>query len=1237
MLFSSAVHRRSERKTVTTTLGEEDKMAEYGREKQGRRLLPGSINTYKPLDLLDENEFAFLQNVRAYLQGRYVGRAPSSNALYTLAGPPYSIRRLNDSTGAGPVAGYVRIIGAAGEMYVNATSVATGLTGNPVSIDPFRPNASVQAWAYIGDSSPSPDVTIVADSFNCSGAIKIRSDGLTRKTGVKEPQAAPTSTFPGGGTGPTLIYYYYTYRASETGATSNPSPVSIPGTNSQSSPAETQVAASGGVINPDITVNASQYEGNGTQIRTKAGVAPGTVTDYVIAQNFGFSLPTNVTVTGIQVDLNWVGQNAGTGVLSGVALYYLGGPLGNAKFPGIQNQSFATDTLQGGNADTWGAALSPTIVNDSTFGFGVQITTQSVGGSDRSFLDTFTVTVYYSTQDANVSATPSTDPQVDKIDFYRQGGGLANPTYVGTGDNSSAVFNDQLSDLAAAQNPELEFDNFEPFPAIDLPQEGILNASGQVLTWVSGGSVPSGSTGFNIRWLPGTVVLIGSPEQVAYSAVRRPTNNTTWDFTNNDVNVPSIPDGTNLPYSIAEPTLAQQPLQSMWGPTDNSAYMFACYDPINPGTLYYTKGNNPDSAPDTNQISVSSPSEPLMNGCIVNGIGMVFSTEKAWLIYPTFTTALATVSGVEGQAFSLVESIANRGLYIRSCICTEAGQNVFFRAKDGIYISPGGAGSQSLTDAQIYNLFPHEGMVPQPVVIGPYTVYPPDDTQPESQRLSFATGYLYFDYVDSSSAPHTLVYDVAAKGWSVDVGNPTFTVHALEEGPNVNDTIVGCSDGTVRTLSNTGTEVVTSVVATGSVNSGDARAFKRIGDVFIKALVTASNPITLAMYANRYQTLLSGFSPTSLAGTGNLLPYVVDFTSGFAQDVIDIASVFSWNTSSGNRIELWQPTWIDLPATVQDQPTDWVDLGSAGSNYVRGLILEADTFNVAKAIAIEDELGNLQVPQESPITLNGQQKIGMSFNPPFVSHIGRIVSTDGVPWRRGPEMGWSLEWISDPYPEITRAWTPIMEINGPDNKFVQGIKIIADSANSPVTFQILFDGGQTGPTFTGTFNGKQTLVFSWTPFLAHDLQLVPQQSARIWYGGVGDGISAWQFQPFPESLELWQTELTDLGGQGWQHVEYINFEYISTAAVTLAFTVDSGNGSIAPATLTIPSSGGTQTKFKSRVTANKWKLLGFMATSSAKMTIFQEGFEVWTRSWCVGGPLTRVRPFGGPSDSGAAV
>jgi hypothetical protein len=985
---------------------------QYQSEKNGRRfLLEGGINTYVSQDLLPESQYLYLQNVRRYLNGRITGRATQSAPIYTLTAPPHSIRRLNDTTPAGPPSGYVRIAGAADVMSVNGVTVATGLSGNPVSIQPFRPNTSVQPWAYIGDSAPSPNVT-VSSGFNCSGMIKIRSDGRTRKQGIKEPQTAPTTSFPGGGTGPVLISYKYVYVANETGALSNPSPQSVPGTNSQSNPSSTIPATA---YATNYTFNASQYEFVSPQIRTKGGVGPGTTTDYVVVRGLGFSIPTNVTVNGIQVDLNWVGQNSGTGVLSGVALYYNGIQIGTPKLPGIQNQSFSTDTIQGSNSDTWGTTITPDMVNDPSFGFGVQITTQNVGGTDRSFINSMGVTVFYSTQNALITPVPSPDPQVDRIDIYRQGGGLSNYTFVGSIPNAAIAFNDTLTDLAASTNPQLQYDNFEPFPSIDLPRSGTLNASGGVLTWVSGDQ-------FNTRWLPGTIILIGSPTQTAYSSVRRPSSTTSWDMNDNNPLVPKIPDGTNLVFTINEPGLAAQPLPSTWGPTDNTAYMFGVGDPLRPNTLYFTKGNNPDSAPDTNQIEVGEAgTDILLNGCIVGGIGMVFSTEKAWLISPTYTSAYATVSGVQGQPFQLIESIADRGLYMRNCLCTEGGINVFFRAKDGIYVSPSGQGSQSITDTTIYNLFPHEGITPSPITIAGRTVYPPDDTKPELQKLRFATGYLYYDYVDTTSTPRTLVFDVAAKGWSVDVGSPAFTCHANEEGPNVNDTIVGCADNTVRVLDGSAAESATSIVIPGAFNAAQGRALKRLGDVFFKAF--ANTVIALELWTNRYTNALTGYSPNYIANSGYLSSVIVDFNNGIPQDLNDIGAVLSWPTGSHTTyLDQWMPTWIDLPESIQDRATDWDNAGTDSNKFYQGLTLELDTYGAPKTFAVQDDQGNLHVPVECPVTTSIQTIKTFTFNPPFTSHQVRIVSSDGVGWSIYPSGSGDAQWTVVPYPESSTLW-----------------------------------------------------------------------------------------------------------------------------------------------------------------------------------------------------------------------
>lgn len=807
-----------------------------------------------------------------------------------------SLCRMNDTTPAGPGDGFCLLISTdSGSLYVGADKVASGLSGNPVSIIPFRPNTSVQPWAYIGDDAPAPNVT-VDSGFTCAGMIKVRSDGLSRKAGVKEPQQAPSVTFPGGGTGPSQIFYAYVYRASETGAKSNPSPESIPGTNSQSNPSATENAASGGVINPNYTVNTSQYEGNGSQIRTTGSVSPGVTTDPIVAVGFGptLAVPTGVTIDGITGDLNWQGQFSGTGILSKVSLYYLGNPIGQPKFPNVQNQSFSTDTLVGGSDDTWGATLTPDIVNDPSFGIGWTITTQSSGGSDRSFVNYTKVTASYSTQNAEITPTPSPDPQVDKIDFYRQGGGLANFTYVGTGPNSATVFNDQLSDLAAANNPTLEFYNFEPVPSIDLPRSGTLNASGQVLTWVSGDK-------FNTRWLPGTIMLIGFPSQVAYTAVIRPSSDTSWNFSNNDPTVPQIPDGTNLVWNIAEPDLAAQPIAYLFGPTDNINYVFGVGDPLRPGTLYWCAGANLDSWPDTNQMDVTDPSEPLVNGAMSGGVGVLFSIRRAWVIYPNFFNALATATGTQGSTWTLQATGINRGLYIPRCLAVEGGGSIFFRVDDGIHFSKGGAASISITDDTLYPLFVHEGSTPQPITRNGVTIYPPDDSQPQKQRFCVASGYLYYDHIGTDGQPHTWVLDIRSLGWIWDsYAGSKPTAHAPNEGESQQGTVVGCNDGTVRLMESDAPETIAAIVLSAAIGGvGWMSAYELTVEYLASATVTVSflaadagngsyapNPITLPatggrvtkftakVSANKWKLLQAQFESSDpelqvyLAGTG---------------------------------------------------------------------------------------------------------------------------------------------------------------------------------------------------------------------------------------------------------------------------------------------------------------------------------------------------------------------------------
>lgn len=885
--------------------------------------LQGGMNTVEAPDEQKPGSFPYLQNVRKILGGRLTGRAPLGANLLggTIPSGVTSLVRMNDPYKSAP--SFVYVSGAAGKLYLNAAQIADGLSVNPLSFLPYDPPNSPQPWCYVAD--PSLAVTVPAYSGYTgpvTGMLKVRSDGTVYKTGIMEPQAAPGVTVSGGG-GPNWVSYRYTYWTDE-GAESNPSPESAPATVPQTSVVGTLAATSA-----NIDFNAAQYEVNGTQIRTDGSVAPGTVTDYIIAHNFGLSVPGDVTIDGVQAAMNWLGQQVGTGIISGVALFYQGVIIGQIKAPGTQNTQSATTVVQGGNSDSWGSVLTPVIVNDTTFGIGFQITTAEVAGTDRSFINSFSVTVYYTTLNATAVATSSTDPQVKSINFYRQTPGLDAFTFVGRVPNSAPSFTDTLTDLEVVANPQLSFANFEPFPSIDLPRKGTLTVA------ASGACTRNAGDLFNVRWLPGTIILIdnGTGSQVAYELYNRPTStaamkvwSTAIDPVTGFLTISFPPTGTNLAWEITAPTLAQQPSPAIWGPTpDNAGSFYFGLDPLNPGDLVWSLGNNFDSAPDTNRQFVTSASETLQNGTVTSELSTVFSTERFWLIYPNFSDAVATVTGTQGQQWTLVQSAATRGLYMRYALGA-LGSLIAWRAKDGICLSAGG-GPEKIISESIRNLFPQGGQVPSAVTLGGQTVFPPNDTNVAAQTITLVPGYVFYNYQDVTNTQRTLCYDLEGKGWTVDSYVPKVNCHSNAVGV-VNQILMGCADGTIRTFDSMATELSFAVVATPSPNGGSSRTLKRVGGVFLRAVSVAS--IAVTFWKNRFQTQVTGVTPGSTPTLNGEKDYLFDFTAAAGADVQDMGMVCSFPLGWGDWLKEWQPDWTEYPEPIAAWRTAELSYGLDG-------------------------------------------------------------------------------------------------------------------------------------------------------------------------------------------------------------------------------------------------------------------------------------------------------------------
>jgi len=106
-----------------------------------------------------------------------------------------------------------------------------------------------------------------------------------------------------------------------------------------------------------------------------------------------------------------------------------------------------------------------------------------------------------------------------------------------------------------------------------------------------------------------------------------------------------------------------------------------------------------------------------------------------------------------------------------------------------------------------------------------------------------------------------------------------------------------------------------------------------------------------------------------------------------------------------------------------------------------------------------------------------------------------------------------------------------------------------------------------------------------------------------------------------------------IGGVGFCHAFEVTAEYQSATTATLSFVAaDTGNGSYPPAAITLPATNGIITKFTTKVSPNKWKLLQwqFQSTDPA-LQVNLEGSAMSVKSW---GEMTlyqSVNPFSGAS------
>lgn len=478
--------------------------------------------------------------------------------------------------------------------------------------------------------------------------------------------------------------------------------------------------------------------------------------------------------------------------------------------------------------------------------------------------------------------------EADVLDIERLGGEIPTWHYIGTVPNDgTTAWIDEMSDDIVAGLPNLGDNHLQPWLTIGLPATGNTTA-------VSGTTV--NGSGFSTSWAQGTVLQVNGVSCNLYRVI----STTRLEVYQNLGNLGVVP------WVIAEPELVSQPMPCLWMSAEDNVWM-GCGDLTNPGRLYWLDPGS-EGMKSKNWKDITSPSDPLMNGVHYNGRDYVWSTEKLFQI-------LARRLSDGSFTYEPQEIPNGKGLFARWAITLIPGPEIQYLAKDGIYTTSGGP-PRSLTDEYLYPLFPTETQA------GTATngVRAPNisSTNQERLRLNFCADFLYFDYLDASNNPGTLVFVPELDGWFYDEADRANVFHYGEEGQNVSAIMVGdASGGTGKVYQLAGNSDDGTAIAceglTPSRDQGDARLNKYYGDIMIDSDCKGVS-VTWTPGINNNATT---YTPKVLSHTGRdqiAVPLGATWQTGR-----NISARFSFSIDSSSKplLYIWEPRWTFESAPIK--------------------------------------------------------------------------------------------------------------------------------------------------------------------------------------------------------------------------------------------------------------------------------------------------------------------------------
>jgi hypothetical protein len=534
-------------------------------------------------------------------------------------------------------------------------------------------------------------------------------------------------------------------------------------------------------------------------------------------------------------------------------------------------------------------------------------------------------------------------------------------------------------------------------------------------------------------------------------------------------NADTVPEDHFQPVAtvnLANVTILAQPLPIIFGPFDDGT-VCGLGDPHQPGFLYACLPGEIDHWPSTGgfAVEVCAPAEELMNGCVTASGGFVLSRERGFNVYSNLTGGSGIVATPSG---------CTPGLVARWGFCARR-FGIFYVAKDGVRVTSGGE-STLVGNDQIRPLFHAQ------TVNG---VAPINFAVPSAIRLEVYDTDLWFLFQDTGGVQQCFVYSLLYRYWrSYAFANQVACVYQDEtqsdqfaQGALV--ALLGSINGAAYThsgFSDAGTAIAFHA-RSGAWNWGRPREDKLLGDLVVEADLEGAT-LTVGTFLNT-EAITNGTQ--TVGGLIGRTRYTFDPFGTTPQHARNVSVDLSGSAplTAQVAIAFVGVAYATLPDVTMNRATTWEPL-SPTEGYVYAVCLDCDTGGTPRTILVEYDLaGAVGLAATLTVTANGRHKLWFSW-PEVHAQLVRLRPADNcVPW-----MLYGAEWISQPEPPRIAGWDTNTEDLG--DSYYTGLDLEIDTLGLLKSLVVTVDGlAISGSPFTVASLGRRYVHLTFTPGRGH--------------------------------------------------------------------------------------------------------------------------------------------------------